>query len=257
VLTERVNHIEILEKEIKKCTSNVLIIYGKMNDKEKRDFREKVKLLKEQSFVIISTGKYIGEGFDEERLDTLYLTMPFKWKGTLSQYVGRIHREKEQKKVVEVYDYIDLGVGIFSNMYAKRQKGYKELGYSLSKSNDAYETYLYDDETYYKKLCDDLKQAYNQVTFVVRYAHQNKINEMILLAHTPKTLIIVDAIETMFFGKEYKKAKSIGANIVVIDNRYVWYGGINPFVYHNNEMSIMRIDDKILAKDIISQVSEE
>lgn len=84
-----------------------------------------------ENFLIISTGKYIGEGFDDVRLDTLFLTMPISWEGTLKQYAGRLHRMNNNKDVVKIYDYIDENVPQLMRMYNKRQKGYKSMGYDL------------------------------------------------------------------------------------------------------------------------------
>jgi hypothetical protein len=39
----------------------------------------------DQPRIIIATGSYIGEGFDDPRLDTLFLAMPVSWHGTLQQ----------------------------------------------------------------------------------------------------------------------------------------------------------------------------
>ena len=77
----------------------------------------------------MATGRYIGEGFDEPRLDTLFLAMPISWRGTLQQYAGRLHRLLENKKEVQVYDYVDIHVGILEKMYRKRLAGYAASGY--------------------------------------------------------------------------------------------------------------------------------
>ena len=83
----------------------------------------------DQERLIIATGKYIGEGFDNARLDTLFLAMPISWKGTLQQYVGRLHRLHDDKEVVKVYDYVDHHQTVLKKMFKKRMKGYKALGY--------------------------------------------------------------------------------------------------------------------------------
>jgi superfamily II DNA or RNA helicase len=74
----------------------------------------------------------VTEGFDEARLNTLFLTMPISWKGTLAQYAGRLHRVHHSKKEVIIYDYIDSQVQMLSRMYDRRLKGYKLLGYEIS-----------------------------------------------------------------------------------------------------------------------------
>jgi superfamily II DNA or RNA helicase len=81
--------------------------------------------------VLLATGSYIGEGFDDSRLDTLFLTMPISWRGTLQQYVGRLHRIHDGKKVVRVFDYVDAQVPMLARMYEKRIKGYRAIGYEI------------------------------------------------------------------------------------------------------------------------------
>ena len=65
----------------------------------------------------LATGRYSGEGFDDARLDTLFLAMPISWRGTLQQYVGRLHRHHDNKRVVQVYDYVDIHVPTLMRMY--------------------------------------------------------------------------------------------------------------------------------------------
>jgi len=85
--------------------------------------------------VILATGSYIGEGFDDARLDTLFLAMPISWKGTLQQYVGRLHRLHDNKRVVQVYDYVDDLVPMLARMYERRLKGYSAIGYTIDRQD--------------------------------------------------------------------------------------------------------------------------
>ena len=80
---------------------------------------------------IVATGKYVGEGFDLPRLDTLFLAMPIAWKGTLAQYAGRIHRESDGKTRVRIHDYVDCGLPMLQRMFNKREKSYKAMGYTI------------------------------------------------------------------------------------------------------------------------------
>ncbi|EOX1813968.1 DEAD/DEAH box helicase [Vibrio cholerae] len=79
--------------------------------------------------VIVATGKYVGEGFDLPRQDTLFLAMPIAWKSTLAQYAGRIHREAEGKTQVTIHDYVDCTLPMLQRMFKKREKSYKAIGY--------------------------------------------------------------------------------------------------------------------------------
>ena len=84
--------------------------------------------------LIIATGRYLGEGFDDPRLDTLLLTMPIAWKGTVVQYAGRLHRAHAAKRDIRIYDYVDSEVPVLRRMYAKRLRTYKEMGYVCDES---------------------------------------------------------------------------------------------------------------------------
>jgi superfamily II DNA or RNA helicase len=80
--------------------------------------------------LVLATGRYIGEGFDDARLDTLFLTMPLSWKGTLVQYAGRLHRLHPGKTEVRIYDYVDREVPLFVRMFKERLRGYRAIGYT-------------------------------------------------------------------------------------------------------------------------------
>lgn len=79
--------------------------------------------------VLVATGRYLGEGFDDARLDTLFLTLPISWRGTVAQYVGRLHRLHAAKCEVLIYDYVDANEPVLAKMAAKREAGYRSLGY--------------------------------------------------------------------------------------------------------------------------------
>jgi very-short-patch-repair endonuclease len=81
--------------------------------------------------LILATGRYLGEGFDDARLDTLFLTLPVSWRGTIAQYVGRLHREHERKREIRVYDYADLNVPMLAKMFDRRCRGYESVGYTI------------------------------------------------------------------------------------------------------------------------------
>jgi superfamily II DNA or RNA helicase len=94
-----------------------------------------------QPLIITATGKYIGEGFDVPRLDTLFLVMPISWRGTLQQYAGRLHRNFEGKREVLIYDYVDSQIPVFEKMYSKRLAGYSSIGYTVKENRDTLDTY--------------------------------------------------------------------------------------------------------------------
>jgi len=135
VLTHRTGHLERLAAELS-TMEHVLVLRGGMGKKQRQAVAEKLASIPEQvPRIIVATGSYIGEGFDDPRLDTLFLTTPISWTGTLQQYVGRLHRMHEGKKVVQVYDYVDAEVPMLARMFEKRLKGYKVIGYELENAS--------------------------------------------------------------------------------------------------------------------------
>jgi superfamily II DNA or RNA helicase len=84
----------------------------------------------------MATGRYIGEGFDDARLDTLFLTLPVSWRGTIQQYAGRLHRLYATKQHVAVVDYVDVHVSLLMKMYQRRLKGYAASGYAVPSVTD-------------------------------------------------------------------------------------------------------------------------
>ena len=132
ILTERRDHLEYFRTRLEKFTRHLVVLYGGMNATERRTAEEGLKRPDTEERLVLATGRYLGEGFDDASLDTLFLTMPISWKGTLAQYVGRLHREHHAKREVIVYDYVDSGVGMLARMALKRQSGYRSLGYEVA-----------------------------------------------------------------------------------------------------------------------------
>src|SRR5947207_7163339 len=134
VLTERTDHLQLCVERLSRRVPNVFVMKGGMSKKQRDDLASQIKAVPEdQQRVIIATGRYIGEGFDDARLDTLFLAMPISWRGTLQQYVGRLHRLHENKRIVRVYDYVDSCVPVLNRMYEKRLKTYKAVGYTVAR----------------------------------------------------------------------------------------------------------------------------
>jgi superfamily II DNA or RNA helicase len=132
LLTERVEHLEQFAEQLKGVAQNIIVLKGGMGNKQRKAMADQIKAVPDsKERVILSTGRYIGEGFDDARLDTLFLAMPISWRGTLQQYVGRLHRLHDNKRVVQVYDYVDIHVPTLMRMYRKRVKGYEAIGYSM------------------------------------------------------------------------------------------------------------------------------
>lgn len=133
VLTERTEHADLLYQMLLEKTTGVFLLKGRMKKKEKANVLEKIRQIPaNETRLIIATGRFLGEGFDDERLDTLFLTMPISWKGTLVQYAGRLHRVYDSKKEVVIFDYLDDNIAVFKKMFSRRCHGYKMIGYQVN-----------------------------------------------------------------------------------------------------------------------------
>jgi superfamily II DNA or RNA helicase len=131
LLTERKDHLFYLQQRFQPFVKNIALLCGGLSSKDRKLADAALAVPEEEERLVIATGRYIGEGFDDARLDTLFLTMPISWKGILAQYVGRLHRQHARKQDVLVYDYVDTGVPVLARMAIKRRIGYRNLGYSL------------------------------------------------------------------------------------------------------------------------------
>ena len=251
VLTERTEHAEILCSAIAAEYSNVFLLSGKDKAKEKREKLEAIKAVPHSdNMIIVATGKYVGEGFDEPRLDTLFLAMPISWKGTLAQYVGRLHRNYEGKSEVIVHDYADIFVPMLDRMYHKRIRGYAELGYVLNGSLQAETSLVYDSSNFFNKYYDDINNADKEVIISAPTVKPGYLKRIVpLISETVKLIIIVSELDEneMLENVEYIIQDKSHQTFTVIDNQIVWYGNVNPLSYNLAESSVLRLINASLA----------
>jgi very-short-patch-repair endonuclease len=132
VLTERNEHLDALAARLSGSVRHLVVLRGGMGRKEAETVAKRLaEIPHDDERVILATGKYIGEGFDDPRLDTLFLTLPVSWRGTVAQYAGRLHRLYDGKREVRVYDYADLDVPMLARMFDRRCRGYEAVGYTI------------------------------------------------------------------------------------------------------------------------------
>jgi superfamily II DNA or RNA helicase len=137
VITERKDHLDMLAGRLSKFAKNVVVLRGGMGARRSRAASEALEEISDsEERVLVATGRYLGEGFDDARLDTLFLTMPISWRGTLSQYAGRLHRRHASKRDVVIYDYVDENEPMLMKMATRREAGYRSLGYRPVRSGE-------------------------------------------------------------------------------------------------------------------------
>lgn len=289
VLSDRIEHLETLEKHLKNSAKNVILITGRGTSKQKKTQLEKLNSIpKEESLIVLATGKYAGEGFDQPRLDTLMLVFPFSWKGTLAQYCGRLHRNFAGKNEVQIYDYVDFRIPVFDRMYQNRLKGYRQLGYSV-KVDDEKSTgqqqnarsKIYSFAEYKTDFEDDLACAKKSVTLFLPYLTKTQTQNFIHLvlknipdgarvlvftrrAATAETRKKQDAmiLQLENAGAKVEKRNELSQKTAIIDEKILWYGSVNFLSAPNfhtpspqkNEECTIRIFSAAVAQEIEAEM---
>jgi superfamily II DNA or RNA helicase len=132
LLTERRDHLDLLAARLGPLVRNMIVLKGGMGVRQRSAASEELARIPDgEERLILATGRYLGEGFDDARLDTLFLALPVSWRGILAQYAGRLHRIHEGKSEAIIFDYADLNVPMLAKMYERRRVGYSNIGYEL------------------------------------------------------------------------------------------------------------------------------
>lgn len=276
VLTERREHVLALEEMLSSQCKNVVTLVGTPSQKKRREALERLQAISdEEQLVIIATGKYVGEGFDYPRLDTLFLALPISWEGKVAQYAGRLHRNYPGKKNVRIYDYVDIHVPVLERMYQKRVKGYASIGYKIitdNKENSAPEI-IYNNENYFDVFCKDIMSAHNEIIIVSPILRKTAIRRIMkylskvisfgisvkIITASPTELkeparkSMEDSITLLrSCGVNLVHTPDIYQNFAVIDNRIVWYGNVNFLGYDSAESNVLRL----VGSDVAMQLKD-
>lgn len=266
ILITRTTHVRVLALMLSPFADNIIQLIGADSTKEKRFALQKLQSVSQsETLIIVATGKYIGEGFDYPRLDTLFLTMPISWKGNIEQYAGRLHREYKGKNDVQIFDYIDIRVPLCDSMYRKRLKGYMAAGYGKKDESCIQEgkllNQIYTRYNFERVFQNDLIAANHSVVISVpRIRYKNKP----LIIETLSSLLckgIEISVRIKEKGFNEIDLSNGGIDVVcnneqtlqcaIIDKSIVWYGNINFFGFNSEESNTMRIVDYKIANEMI------
>ena len=267
ILTARTAHVDILTEQCRKICPNVIRLVGNDSAKAKREVMSRLNdILANEPLIVVATGKYVGEGFDLPRLDTLMLALPVSWKGLIAQYTGRLHRNYPGKNETRIYDYIDLRVSVCDSMYRKRLQGYKAVGYSIAVANEGLfaepttET-IFDASDFEKPFHDDLASAKQSIVISTMRLGWNKTPRIVdLLAATLLRGISV-TIAISETGHREAELQEMGFSIIhrpeskmqcaVIDQRIGWYGSVNLIGRSLADTNVIRMVSSDLANALI------
>lgn len=132
VLTERTEHLRLLADRLAPTVPQLCVLQGGMGKQALRQTLARLAAVAAgEPRLLLATGRYLGEGFDDARLDTLFLTLPVSWRGTIAQYAGRLHRLHDSKREVRIFDYADLQAPMLARMFDHRCRSYEAVGYTI------------------------------------------------------------------------------------------------------------------------------
>ena len=274
ILTNRTSHVTLLAEKLRTTIPYVITLTGSGTTKDKREALLRLQTISpSEPLVIVATGKYVGEGFDYPRLDTLFLALPISWKGLVAQYAGRLHRENEGKKDVRIYDYIDIHEPVCDSMYRKRLKGYASIGYKtiikgsptlFDNANDIEfsinEGQIFNGKTYFRPYKADLGTAkYSIVLSSPKlYNVERNILTEYLMDLSNQGIEVLILTQTVNEQTEHLQRKGISVKIIptlslcttIIDKTIVWYGAINVLGYTSEEDNVIKVTDNNLANEL-------
>ena len=270
ILTNRTVHVEILADLLKPHCPNVITLVGSESTKEKRQKMEQLQSIPStEPIVIVATGKYVGEGFDYARLDTLFLVSPVAWKGIVAQYAGRLHREFEGKQDVQIYDYIDIRVPVCESMYRKRLKGYASIGYKIQ-NNEMFDNLfpttdlIYDGLNFVSPFISDLSQCKRSVVIScpkVRIGRQTQIAERLidLAANGVEVALFTkeendDTLHLQHQGISVITINHLSLHTAIIDKNKIWYGSVSILGYHSVEDNLIRFRNPEIATNLLESI---
>lgn len=278
ILTNRTAHVSVLAEKLKATIKNVISLTGAGTTREKREAMQRLQTIPDsEQLVIVATGKYVGEGFDYPRLDTLFLALPISWKGLLTQYAGRLHREYDGKKDVRIYDYIDIHEPICDSMYRKRLKGYAAIGYKTINtaqptlfdhindiSSSIAENQIFNGLTFYRPYTSDLTKAKRSIVISSPKLYRTEQNPLVTLlkelVHQGIEILITTVAEneqTAFIqskGLSVKVKPKLSLYTTIIDKEVVWYGSINTLGYASKDDNMIKVTDIHLANELIEMI---
>ena len=278
VLSLRTAHVELLVKKLKEDVPDVVTLIGGMGNKSTREtFQRITDIPANKNIILVATGHFIGEGFDEPRLDTLFLALPISWKGTLQQYAGRLHRLFKTKKEVRIYDYVDIQVKMLERMYQKRLNGYASMGYKAKGelATDTPPDIIFDKDNFLPVFNQDIVAATKEIVIVSPFVRKRRTQQMmhhlnaaigrhvhVTVVTRPKKdfpekdhiamqrtldLLAENGVSVVFKTNIHQK-------FAVTDQRVVWYGSINLLSYGSARESIMRIESSNIANELMKSI---
>lgn len=272
VITRRKEHAKLLAEKIREADNTVFLLIGEGTAREKSQRLQAVKdAPSNKSFAIVATGSYVGEGFDEPRLDLLVLAAPISCEGIVTQYSGRLHRERAGKNEVIVYDYVDTSIPMLDRMYKKRLKSYAKLGYEvapLAQYNNA-EAQIMDARSWQATFVRDIEAASISVRIEAPYGNLKLLDTLSPTLHAAvergvSVFVIIKEPTSAQAAEKTNEAlqvlskigciatvdSEIRSGLVIIDEALVWYGSLPLLAFAQSDDCSLRFKSPEVAHDL-------
>ena len=276
VLSKYKDYSEKLYNLLKEYADHVFLMTGNNSKKEHKKILEQLyQVRKNETLILAAKGSLIGEGFDYPRLNTLFMAMPVSFRSVVEQYAGRLNRDYDGKDKVIVYDYVDSNIPMFDNMYAKRLRAYKQIGYEVCtgiRGEKQSANAIFDGDKYIETFHRDLLEADKNIVIsspiisgtkvyeLIRFLKDKQINgvEITIVTWNPDSYGFGDAGYWMQLHEDMRQAgfymkivEDSCEHFAIVDQEIVWYGNINFLSKAKLEDSIMRVQSKDIANELM------
>lgn len=271
VLSNRVDHLHTIGNILKSLDINYIQITGTNTEKERRIAFEELKLKTDnmEPILLLSTGQFIGEGFNLPALDTLILASPLAYEGNLTQYIGRVNRDHENKRNVFIYDIVDFNTPVLSKMYLKRSRTYKSIGYNIMSPDEKHDNKIIFSSSDFRPVFEnDFINTNGPILISIQKVTKNIIiyledlisqksgdrPQVSLLVKKSEKIEYKEAIEYAMGGQLIQMfiSKDPVTAFTLMGNNGIWFGDISIDEELDKDQSFMRMENAEYYYDFIS-----
>lgn len=281
LLTRFREHAATLQEMLEGSADHIFLLQGGRSNKEREEIRTAMQAVSsEESVLLIAIGQYIGEGFNFPRLDTLMLATPIAWEGNVEQYAGRLHRAYAGKTVIIIYDYVDSHVRVLDQMFRKRLRAYKKIGYSLSEQpnvlpNDIHG--IFGEQEIRERFEQDVRTVQKELVIASPGLNRERVVWLLDLLPAMYERNVRVSVYTLAAEQYPETQQETAASLIqmlkdqgiwaaelpqlhehfaVIDRQIVWYGSANLLSRPREEDDMIRLLDSEVSEMLLTAVEE-
>ena len=282
LLTQFRKHAAEMENMLQGCADHIFLLQGGKSTKERDVIRTAMQgVPANESVLLIAIGKYIGEGFNFPRLDTLMLATPISFEGNVEQYAGRLHRTYAGKTEIVIYDYVDSHVHVLDKMFRKRLRAYKKIGYTIAEQSSAAQAVsrgIYDWQQVRKYFELDIAAVQHEIIIASPGLNQERtlwLLDLLPSLYQRNVRIAVYTLAAEQYPENYQEvvAESIRMmkdqniwvealpalheHFAILDHQTVWYGNANLLSRTREEDNMIRIVDPEVCGALLENIIQK